>query len=235
MSPLLDVQTGAKGKGKKVADEKGKGKELAKGKGNVQGGNDDEDGEEHDDIDIDPSFKDKDDLSALYIVQQVSRYFILLKIHNSDMKYQVWAQASKADTSIMVVQSGNHEFVGIRHRLSQTLYVSDIIQPHACEEPSYGKIHVGIYVAAVLDAIDRAKQRAAGIQDGLPGGGQSGGPSDCRDNHEDNEKPRDGGNKKSGGRKKTGDDNPQEGGSTGSGGTMLAIAVHEMAAKVCTI
>jgi hypothetical protein len=137
----------------------------------------------------------------------------------------------------MVVQSGNYEFVGIRHRLSQTLYVSDIIQPHACEEPSYGKIHVGIYVAAAMDAIDRAKQRGAGNRDGPDSGGPSGGLSDSGCDHKDDKKPRDGGNEKSGGSKKRrkGGSNPQEGSSTGSGGTMTVMAVHEIAAKVCTI
>ena len=53
----------AKGKGKEVADEKEK----------MQGRKDNEDGEDgRDDVDIDPSYKDKDDLSALYIVQQAS-------------------------------------------------------------------------------------------------------------------------------------------------------------------
>lgn len=59
-------ETGAgksKGKGKEVADEKEK----------VQGQNDNEDCEEgRDDVDIDSSYKDENDLSALSIVQQAS-------------------------------------------------------------------------------------------------------------------------------------------------------------------
>lgn len=98
----------------------------------------------------------------------------------------------------MVVQSGNYEFIGIRHRLSQTLYGSDIIRPHACREPSYGKIHIGIYVAAVLDDVDQAKQRATS---GLDSGGPSGNSGDQKDD----EKPGADSKKKS-------DNNPKGGG-----------------------
>jgi hypothetical protein len=65
--------------------------------------------------------------------------------------------------SIIVIQSGNYECIGIRHRATQTLYISDLIKPHACKEPSYGKLHVGVYIAAVKDAIDRAKQDALAV------------------------------------------------------------------------
>ena len=139
----------------------------------------------------------------------------------------MWAQATKADTSIVVVQSGNYEFVGVRHRQSQTLYISDIIEPHACKEASYGKIHVGIYVAAALDAIDRAMQRASGNRG--PNGPSNGSSAD----HEGDKKPRGGGNKKSdvSKKKRKRSSNLQEGGGTG----MMVMAVHEIAAKVCSI
>ena len=58
----------------------------------------------------------------------------------------------------MVVHSGNHEIVGIRHRETQTLYISHVIEPHSCSNPAYGKIQVGIYIAAIQETIDRAKQ-----------------------------------------------------------------------------
>jgi hypothetical protein len=35
------------------------------------------------------------------------------------------------------------------------LFVSDIYQPHALKNPGYGKLHIGIYIAAVKDALDR--------------------------------------------------------------------------------
>ena len=60
-------------------------------------------------------------------------------------------------STILVLHSGNHEIIGVRHRRTQTLYISDVIEPHSCT-PAYGKIQVGIYIAAILDALDRAKQ-----------------------------------------------------------------------------
>ena len=58
----------------------------------------------------------------------------------------------------MVLHSGNHEIVGIRHRETQTLYISHVIEPHSCSDPAYGKIQVGIYIAAIQETIDRTKQ-----------------------------------------------------------------------------
>jgi hypothetical protein len=58
----------------------------------------------------------------------------------------------------MVMHSGNHEIIGIRHRKTQTLYISDVIEPHSCSNPAYGKIQVGIYISAIQETIDRATQ-----------------------------------------------------------------------------
>ena len=58
----------------------------------------------------------------------------------------------------MVLHSGNHEIIGIRHRKTQTLYISHVIEPHSCSNPAYGKIQVGIYIAAIQDTIDRTMQ-----------------------------------------------------------------------------
>jgi hypothetical protein len=58
----------------------------------------------------------------------------------------------------MVLHSGNHEIIGIRRRKTQTLYISDVIKPHSCSNPAYGKLQVGIYIAAIQETIDRATQ-----------------------------------------------------------------------------
>ena len=58
----------------------------------------------------------------------------------------------------MILHSGNHEIIGIRHRETQTLYISNVIEPHSCSNPAYGKIQVGIYIAAIQETIDRARQ-----------------------------------------------------------------------------
>ena len=68
-------------------------------------------------------------------------------------------QATHVDCSIFVLNSRNHEFICIRHRRTQTLYISELIEPSVCKEPSYGKLHVGLFIAAVKDTIDRERQK----------------------------------------------------------------------------
>ena len=60
--------------------------------------------------------------------------------------------------SIIVLHSGNYELVCLHHQASQTLYILDLIEPPACKNPGYGKLQVGIYVAAIQDAMDHQKQ-----------------------------------------------------------------------------
>lgn len=50
---------------------------------------------------------------------------------------------------------GNFQRIGIRHRESQTLYLSDLIDTQTCDDPRYGKLHVGIHLAIVQDALNR--------------------------------------------------------------------------------
>ena len=157
---------------------------------------------------------------------------------------KAWAQATKADSSIIVLQSGNHEFIGIRHRRTRTLYISDLIEPHACQEPAYGKLHVGLYMAAARDAIDRERQRAAGNGDGPDGGGPCGDFSNGgRGYSGDSSGGGPSGDPSSGGHDYSGGSSgapgqgtnrmPKEGGSTEGGDT---IAAHDMAAReVCSI
>ena len=71
---------------------------------------------------------------------------------------QAWAQAVRHDSTLIILHSGNHEFVGIRHRKTQTLYLSKMIDVVNDNSPAYGKLHVGIYIAALRDAIDRVSQ-----------------------------------------------------------------------------
>lgn len=63
------------------------------------------------------------------------------------------------DTTLVVFHCGTLERIGIRHRQTQTLYLSDVIDVHACKDPAYGKLHVGLYLAALEDALDRVKQQ----------------------------------------------------------------------------
>jgi len=54
------------------------------------------------------------------------------------------------------------------HRDSQTLYVSDVIEPPTCANPGYGKLHVGIYFASIRDTIDRQKTAACYVPTKTP-------------------------------------------------------------------
>lgn len=67
----------------------------------------------------------------------------------------MWAEAVRVDATLLVLNLGNCECVAVRHRESRTLFISDIYQPHALKNPGYGKLHIGIYIAAVKDALDR--------------------------------------------------------------------------------
>ncbi|KAF5386094.1 hypothetical protein D9615_002182 [Tricholomella constricta] len=69
---------------------------------------------------------------------------------------QAWTQAVLHDATFLVINAGNIEIIGIRDRQNQTLYVSDAIGVPNCK--NYGQIHTGLYIAAVLDAGDRALQ-----------------------------------------------------------------------------
>ncbi|KAK2463017.1 hypothetical protein APHAL10511_004974, partial [Amanita phalloides] len=71
---------------------------------------------------------------------------------------QAWAQAVQVDGTVIVLHSGNYELVCVRHRATQTLYVSDIIEPPLCANPGYGKLHIGIYIAAIQETFDRKLQ-----------------------------------------------------------------------------
>lgn len=59
----------------------------------------------------------------------------------------------KEDVTFIVFHSGRSERIGIRHRETQTLYLSDMIYPIRAK--GYGQIHLGLTIAALKDSIDR--------------------------------------------------------------------------------
>ncbi|KAF8623404.1 hypothetical protein AX15_006392 [Amanita polypyramis BW_CC] len=98
---------------------------------------------------------------------------------------QAWAQAVRVDGTVIVLHSGNQELVCLRHRQSQTLYVSELIVPSTCSDPGYGKLHIGIYIAAIQDMMDRWQHRAESKPsgDGGDGGGDDGGEDQDGQDH----------------------------------------------------
>lgn len=61
----------------------------------------------------------------------------------------------RQNSTLLVLHAGNYEYICIRHRETQTLYISDILHIPFLKEPGYGKVQVGIYIAALDDALHR--------------------------------------------------------------------------------
>jgi len=62
------------------------------------------------------------------------------------------------DASFLIFHAGNLEFIGIRHRQSQTLYISRLIDvPDDTKLPAYNRIHVGLFIASYKDTLARTK------------------------------------------------------------------------------
>ena len=58
----------------------------------------------------------------------------------------------------MTLHAGLFEYIGVRHRATQRLYISELIDVHNCQDPGYGQLQVGIYIAALEDTMNRALQ-----------------------------------------------------------------------------
>ncbi|KAJ3502354.1 hypothetical protein NLJ89_g8927 [Agrocybe chaxingu] len=71
---------------------------------------------------------------------------------------QGWAEAVINDATFIVFSSGNNEIHGVRHRASQTLYLSSRIDIANARGPAYGKLHTGLMLAGYRDALNRAIQ-----------------------------------------------------------------------------
>lgn len=62
------------------------------------------------------------------------------------------------DATYAVITSGNFEVVFRRHRASQTLYMSDVLEPSESEAPSHYHLHTSLIVASCLDVLDRVAE-----------------------------------------------------------------------------
>ncbi|KAG6910046.1 hypothetical protein DXG01_013492 [Tephrocybe rancida] len=85
-----------------------------------------------------------------------------LTIIDEDMTTSVvqhaWTRAVERDSTFIVLHCGSSERIAFRHRASQTLFVSDMIQPRHCKEPAYGHMHIGLYISIINDLRDRTRQ-----------------------------------------------------------------------------
>ncbi|KAG6847769.1 hypothetical protein H0H93_006083 [Arthromyces matolae] len=71
---------------------------------------------------------------------------------------QAWASAVRYDATFIIIHAGNAEIIAIRDRKTQTFYLSDLINVDSCH--NYLQMHVGLYIAAIRDAEERARMRS---------------------------------------------------------------------------
>ncbi|PPR00326.1 LOW QUALITY PROTEIN: hypothetical protein CVT26_009741 [Gymnopilus dilepis] len=71
---------------------------------------------------------------------------------------QIWTSAVVQDATPMLIGTGNEDCIGFRHRESQTLFLSSPISPSDDAGPPWLKVYIGLYIFALHDAVNRAKQ-----------------------------------------------------------------------------
>ncbi|KAG6879805.1 hypothetical protein C0992_011356 [Termitomyces sp. T32_za158] len=81
-----------------------------------------------------------------------------VKSMGSAFLLRAWARAVEHDTTFIIFRCGdNFERIAFRHRASQTLYISDLI--NLSSYPSYRHLQTGLYLSIVHDAFERFIQR----------------------------------------------------------------------------
>jgi hypothetical protein len=76
----------------------------------------------------------------------------------------------RQNSTVLVIHAGNYEYICIRHRETQTLYISDILHIPFLKDPGYGKVQIGIYITALDDALQRIALDETGGAPGTPTG-----------------------------------------------------------------
>ncbi|TFK62940.1 hypothetical protein BDN72DRAFT_964245 [Pluteus cervinus] len=76
----------------------------------------------------------------------------------SDLVQHAWTNAVRHDTTFIIFSTGNQERIGIRHRQSQTLYLSELINVPTASQPAYGHVQAGLYLLILEDVMDRLHQ-----------------------------------------------------------------------------
>ncbi|KAF9556377.1 hypothetical protein CPC08DRAFT_765293 [Agrocybe pediades] len=79
--------------------------------------------------------------------------------HCEHVAQQGWAEAVANDSTFLFFSCGNVEYIGIRDRANQILYISERIDLRNLKL-SYAKIMLGLCIAAFEDAVDRARRFA---------------------------------------------------------------------------
>lgn len=63
----------------------------------------------------------------------------------------------ETDATLIVFHCGKWERIGYRHRGSQTLFLSDLIDVSAGSSPRYGQLQTGLYMIILRDALERIR------------------------------------------------------------------------------
>ncbi|KIM34820.1 hypothetical protein M413DRAFT_391409 [Hebeloma cylindrosporum] len=72
-----------------------------------------------------------------------------------------WAKAVVNDSTFIILHCGRYERIGIRHRETQTLYLSGLIDPINTQDPRYRKLQIALHIAIVQDVLERHEITAA--------------------------------------------------------------------------
>ncbi|KAJ3510441.1 hypothetical protein NLJ89_g4668 [Agrocybe chaxingu] len=70
-------------------------------------------------------------------------------------KTLAWARAAVTDSTFIIFHCGRYERIGIRHRKTQTLYLSELVDTVLSSDPAYRALHIGLHLAIVKDLLDR--------------------------------------------------------------------------------
>ncbi|KAF9040223.1 hypothetical protein BDZ89DRAFT_1129141 [Hymenopellis radicata] len=72
-----------------------------------------------------------------------------------DYIQKAWVHAVRIDATAVIFDCGNFLRIGIRHRKSQTLFLSSLIDIRTCKDPSYGSLWTALHIAIASDAVKR--------------------------------------------------------------------------------
>ncbi|KAF9556317.1 hypothetical protein CPC08DRAFT_752574 [Agrocybe pediades] len=66
-----------------------------------------------------------------------------------------WTKSVLHDTTYFILNCGRYEHIGFRHRQTQTLYLSGVIDTINIRNPRYRKLHAGLHIEIMKDALRR--------------------------------------------------------------------------------
>ncbi|KAF9554766.1 hypothetical protein CPC08DRAFT_753464 [Agrocybe pediades] len=90
-----------------------------------------------------------------YIVPAKAKNLARYRISLKHYLQKAWAKSAIEDTTFIILNCRRYERIGFRHRGTQTLYLSGVIDTINIQKPRYRKLHLGLLVEIVKDALRR--------------------------------------------------------------------------------